>query len=158
MGMEVKHSHFEKRQLVAEEGEEEGKSPHVRRKLFSIEAAAEPEEEAEVAIQMLEWVGEADPRENQMTAVGRLWSQHRPLLPPPKKAEHFVSSTSGNKVEQLSSEDSKVEQQPVVYSDYRTGRQTGSEESDSDDGGVGGKTSIPSSKATSSSYKRSLSR
>ena len=120
--------------------EEDGGSPHVRRKLFSIQAAAEPEEEAEVAIQMLEWVGEADPRENQMTAVGRLWSQHRPLLPPPK-TEH-LASTSGKKSEQLSSEDSQVvQQQPVVYSDYRTSRQTGSEESDSDnerEGGDGG--------------------
>merc|ERR550532_3951123 len=161
MGMEVKHSHFERRQLGVEEDEEE--SPHVRRKLFSIPAAAEPEEEAEMAIQMLEWVGEADPRENQMTAVGRLWSQHRPLLPPPKR----LASTEG-KVEQRSSEDSKVEQQqPVVYSDYRTSRQAESEDSDSDEGGVGGQSSsaavaASSSRATpaaaSSAYKRSLSR
>ena len=157
----MKHSHFERRQLGVEEDEEE--SPHVRRKLFSIPAAAEPEEEAEMAIQMLEWVGEADPRENQMTAVGRLWSQHRPLLPPPKR----LASTEG-KVEQLSSEDSKVEQQqPVVYSDYRTSRQAESEDSDSDEGGVGGQSSsaadaASSSRATpaaaSSAYKRSLSR
>merc|ERR1719382_1727101 len=105
--MEVKHSHFERRQLGVEEEEEEGGSPHVRRKLFSIQAAAEPEEEAEVAIQLLEWVGEADPRENQMTAVGRLWSQHRPLLPQTTKANVQLASTSGKKVEQqLSSEDS----------------------------------------------------
>ena len=48
----MKHSHFERRQLGVEEDEEDGgESPHVRRKLFSIQAAAEPEEEAEVAIQ-----------------------------------------------------------------------------------------------------------
>ena len=160
----MKHSHFERRQLGAEE---EGGSPHVRRKLFSIQAAAEPEEEAEVAIQLLEWMGEADPRENQMTAVGRLWSQQRPLLPPPK-TEH-LASTSGKKAEKLRSEDSEVvqQQQPVVYSDYRTSRQTGSEDSDSDDGGGGGQTSsaaegMSSSRASapvgSSAYKRSLSR
>ena len=158
---QVKHSHFERRQLGVEEDEVE--SPHVRRKLFSLQAAAEADEEAEVAIQMLEWVGEADPRETpMMTPVGRLWAQRRPLMPPAKKVER-VASTSGKKTERLSTEDSKeVEEKPVVFSDYRTSRQTGSEDSDSDGGDGGQATDATSSRATpaagSSAYKRSLSR
>ena len=150
-----------------DEEDEDAVSPHVRRKLFSIQAAADPEEEAEVAIQMLEMAGESDAG---MTPVGRLWSQQRPLLSPTAPKTERSMSTS-EKLERLSTEE--PEQPRVVFSDYRTSRlAAGSEDSDSDDGGSGGGVSggptqsaanATSSKATpaaavSSSYKRSLSR
>lgn len=53
LGMEVRHNHFERRLLTGDEDD----SPHVRRKLFSIAAALEEEDEALEALEALEWSG-----------------------------------------------------------------------------------------------------